>query len=82
MKASIGVPVEEYLATDYSPDVDYVDGEIQERNVGEKDHSRLQRLLIVYLGSRESECGIRNIAEERIQISPRRFGVPDICGTV
>ena len=82
MRTFTPVSLEEYLSTDYSPDVDYVDGEIVERNVGEKDHSRLQALLIVYLGSRESEYGIRVFAEQRIQISPRRFRVPDICVTV
>jgi hypothetical protein len=40
------VSVSEYLLTDYSPDCDYVDGEVQERNCGEQDHSRTQALLI------------------------------------
>ena len=39
MKATALVPVEEYLRTTYRPDCDYVDGEVLERNVGEKDHS-------------------------------------------
>ena len=29
------VSVEEYLHTSYQPDCDYVDGEVQERNLGE-----------------------------------------------
>jgi hypothetical protein len=41
----VRIPVEEYLATSYRPDCDYVDGEIEERNVGEFDHSFLQGLL-------------------------------------
>ncbi len=82
MRNFTAVPVEEYLANDYSPDVDYVDGEIVERNVGEKDHSRLQTLVILYLGSREAEYRIRVFTEQRIQISPRRFRVPDICVTL
>jgi Uma2 family endonuclease len=82
MATSALVSVEEYLSTDYSPDVDYVDGKLVERNVGEKDHSRLQALLTIYLGSRESEYGIRVFTELRVQISPRRFRVPDLCVTV
>jgi Uma2 family endonuclease len=82
MKTFTPVPVEEYLSTDYSPDVDYVDGELVERNVGEKDHSRLQTLFILYLGNREAEYGIRVFTEQRVQISLRRFRVPDICVTV
>ena len=33
------ISVEEYLNTTYRPDVEYVDGEIQERNLGEFDHA-------------------------------------------
>ena len=36
------IPIEEYLRTTYHPDRDYVDGEIQERNLGEREHARLQ----------------------------------------
>ncbi len=32
MEAATLIAVEEYLATDFSPDCDYVDGELQERN--------------------------------------------------
>ena len=34
--------VEEYLSTLYRPDCDLVDGALIERNVGQKDHSKLQ----------------------------------------
>ncbi len=42
MPARTLISVEEYLATSYRPDCDYVDGEVVERNLGEWDHSRLQ----------------------------------------
>ena len=42
MKTAALIPVEEYLRTTYDPDCDYVDGEVQERNLGELDHSDLQ----------------------------------------
>ena len=73
------VPVSEYLYTDYSPDVDYVDGELEERNAGEWDHARLQALIERYLGNREREWGILVVTEQRIQVSPTRFRVPDIA---
>ena len=34
------ISVEQYLATSYRPDCDYVDGRIEERNLGKLDHSR------------------------------------------
>jgi hypothetical protein len=50
------VPAEEYLRTAYRPDRDSVDGEVLERNVGERDHSRLQ--LILYFGTRAKKWGV------------------------
>ena len=71
--------VSEYLSTSYSPDCDYVDGVILERNLGEKDHSRLQIVLGSFLVIREKQWGIRAFTEQRVQVSPTRFRVPDIC---
>jgi Uma2 family endonuclease len=73
------VSLEQYLATDYKPDVDYVDGEIEERNVGEFDHARLQGLIYAYLFSHEKHWQVFVVPEQRIQVSPTRFRVPDIA---
>ncbi|MBI4874591.1 MAG: Uma2 family endonuclease [Acidobacteria bacterium] len=73
------VSVQEYLSTDYSPDVDYVDGELEDRNVGEKGHGKIQKALILRLGLREKELGVFVIQEQRVQISSTRFRVPDTC---
>ncbi len=73
------VPMEEYLATSYRPDQDYIDGELQERNAGEWPHSRAQGRLLAFLFERESEWGIRAVPEQRVQVSPTRFRIPDIC---
>ena len=42
MAATALVSVEEYLSSVYDPDRDYVDGELEDRNVGEKDHAKAQ----------------------------------------
>jgi Uma2 family endonuclease len=73
------ISVEEYLRTSYRPDCDYVDGEVQERNVGEWSHSRTQGAVILYLGNRQRQWGIQVVPEQRIQVSPTRFRVPDVC---
>ncbi len=36
--ATLQISLEEYLRTSYHPDRDYVDGEVQVRNLGEFDH--------------------------------------------
>jgi hypothetical protein len=37
METSIGIAVEEYLRTNYDHDMDYVDGKLVERDVGERN---------------------------------------------
>lgn len=71
--------IEEYLASAYEPDCDYVDGEIQERNVGERDHSSLQREFLYAFRPLHTAKKAFVYPEQRIQVSPRRFRVPDVC---
>jgi Uma2 family endonuclease len=77
--STTAVSLTEYLHTDYSPDVDYIDGELEDRNVGERDHSRLQGLITQYLMNREKEWAIFVYVEQRIQVSPTRFRVPNVA---
>jgi Uma2 family endonuclease len=78
VQAATLVPVEEYLSTSYDPDCEYVDGPIVERNLGDIPHSRIQRNLIIYLGTRSREFGIEVFPEQRVQVSQTRFRVPDV----
>jgi Uma2 family endonuclease len=79
VKSEALISVAEYLRTAYSPDCDYVDGEVQERNLGEKDHSDLQSELVHYFRARRRQWKIYAYAEQRVQVSPRHFRIPDIC---
>lgn len=73
------VSVEEYLRTEYRPDCDYVDGVVVERNLGEKNHAKLQQEVLCYLRERRKQWSIFVIQETRLQVSPTRFRVPDVC---
>ena len=75
------VSVHEYLSTSYRPDCDYVDGVVLERNLGEYDHSRLQMAVSGYYYLRRKEWGVNPLPEQRVQVSPTRFRIPDICVT-
>ncbi len=79
MSARTLISVEEYLRTSYRPDCDYVDGEVVERTLGEWDHSRLQTKLLVYLVTRYEKQGIIAVGEQRVQVKPTRFRIPDVC---
>src|SRR5271157_4070687 len=72
------VPVEAYLRSTYEPDAEYVDGQIQERPVGEYDHASWQAALLEYFTAHKHDWNIRVLAELRVQVSATRFRVPDV----
>jgi Uma2 family endonuclease len=73
------VSEQEYLTTSYQPDCEFEDGVLVERNVGEEPHSRLQFLIILYFGKRRREWGISIYPEQRFQIAPKHYLIPDIA---
>jgi hypothetical protein len=52
------VSVDEYLHTVYEPDCDYVHGVTLERNAGEKDHSKAQLAILLYLWERRKRWSL------------------------
>jgi Uma2 family endonuclease len=78
MATSALISVEEYLHTSYSPDCDYVDGEVQERNLGEFDHGALQDELLGIFRDHRTAWQVRALPELRVQVSAQRFRVPDV----
>ena len=80
MATSTAIPVEQYLRTYYDPDMEYVDGHLVERHVGEYFHSLLQILLGAELNSRGRTCRFRVFAEQRVRVSDEpRYRIPDLC---
>ncbi len=75
---STAIPVEVYLRSSYEPDAEYVDGEIEERPVGEYDHAAWQAALVVYFRPHTLDWNIRVQPELRVQVAATRFRVPDI----
>jgi hypothetical protein len=53
-----------------------VDGEIQERNLGEFDHADLQLALGTLLRNRQQDWKIRVVVEARVQVAQTRFRFP------
>jgi Uma2 family endonuclease len=72
------MPEEQYLRTVFRPDCDFVDGRIEERNVGEFEHSRVQHMLDRIFGNHEKEWSIVTNPECRLQVAPQRYRVPDV----
>ena len=79
MATPVLIPVSEYLNTAYRPDRDYVDGELKERNLGEKPHGILQGILYSLFQNNRREWRLLPIPEQRVQTSATHFRIPDLC---
>lgn len=73
--------VREYLHTSWSPDREFVDGRIEERNLGEKEHSIIQGYLTFLFMLKRAEWAVEVFPELRTQTQSRRFRVPDVLVT-
>lgn len=75
----VHLTLEEYLATTYQPDREWIDGELRERNVGKYEHARLQWLLTAWLAQNEDRWGVEGTTEQRMRVSPGRVRIPDLA---
>jgi len=73
------LPLEEYLNTSYSPDREYRDGVLVERNLGDEAHAGLQAALAGYLGRWRKQWNIRIYNSLRVEVRERWFSIPDVC---
>ena len=71
------ISVDEYLNTSYDPDVEYVDGVLVERNVGDWPHSLVQSNLIFAFRSKYPQ--VYAVPELRSRTRETRYRLPDVC---
>jgi hypothetical protein len=72
--------IEEYMLSVFHPDVDFVDGMVENRNVGEFTHSATLGEAMFLLGAHEEEWGIKVLPTCRLRVSEQRIRVPDVDG--
>jgi hypothetical protein len=48
MATSAQISITEYLHSTFEPDAEYVNGEIEQRNVGEYDHNAVQKAILLW----------------------------------
>jgi Uma2 family endonuclease len=70
--------VEEYLDAMYRPDCDYIDGELAERNAGERSHRHVQGDVYMWFRTRERALKVQEVMEVRLRIGTTRFRIPDV----
>jgi Uma2 family endonuclease len=72
------IPVEEYLRSSFEPDAEYDNGQIEERPMGENDHSAWQKAICFWFELQAKESQIRVRPELRVQVAATTFLVPDV----
>jgi len=71
--------IDEYLHTSYKPDVHFVDGETEDRNVGERTHSFIQGFIFHLFTLNADTWAMDAVIEQRIRINSSRVRVADIA---
>jgi Uma2 family endonuclease len=78
MAATTQIALSDYLHTSYRPDREYVDGQLQERNVGKTDHARVLALLAAWFVAHEDEWDVLVTTEQRVRVAANRVRIPDV----
>jgi Uma2 family endonuclease len=74
------ISIERYLVrSNLRPDVDFVDGRLVARNIGEFDHADVVGELLFRLASKEEAWSIIGLISVRVRVSATRVRVPDLC---
>ena len=79
MATATQISLETYLTTSYESDVDYVDGMLEDRNVGEYDHNVVQQAIQIWFYLHGKEWRIRAIQEQRTRVASTKVRIPDVC---
>jgi Uma2 family endonuclease len=73
------VSLEEYRRSHYEPDMDYVDGILEERNTCLLDHSIIQGTLAAHFHNHRTEWDVQTYISLRLQVDPTRVRIADVC---
>jgi Uma2 family endonuclease len=79
--ATIALPItlDEYMNTSYSPDCEYIDGVVVERNVGQGKHAYTLSKVLLKLTALTADKKRVLLVAQRTQISEKRIRIPDVC---
>ena len=78
MAATVQISLEQYLRTPFEPDAEYVDGEVQERNMGEYEHNTVQRAILLWFHLHDKAWQIRTIQEQKTRLTFGNVRIPDV----
>ena len=72
------ISLQEYLHASYKPDVDFVNGVLEGRNMGEYEHNKIQTLIAVLFNLNAKAWNTDAVVEQRIQVAPDRVRICDV----
>jgi Uma2 family endonuclease len=78
MATSAQISITEYLHSTFEPDAEYVNGEIEERNVGEYDHNAVQMAILLWFHQHDKEWRTRSVQEQRTKLRSGNVRIPDV----
>lgn len=73
------ITLDEYMSTSYSPDCEYIDGVVVERNVGQGKHAYTQSRLLLKLNQLMAPKSVLVLVDQRVRVSLTRVRIPDVC---
>jgi Uma2 family endonuclease len=78
MATSAQISMTEYLHSTFEPDAEFVNGEIEERNVGEYDHNAVQKAILLWFDQHDKEWRTRTMQEQRTRLRSGNVRLPDV----
>ncbi len=78
MSVATLISLEEYLDTSFSPDCDFIDGEVRERNVGKRRHGYAQFEIAGWFRERKARQRLQGFTELRMRMAMGRIRIPDV----
>lgn len=77
--AQLSMKPEDYIGKSFRPDCDFIEGELQERNLGEIEHSEMQMAVLSWFAEHVHSWRLKLLPEMRVQTGPERLRVADIA---
>jgi Uma2 family endonuclease len=79
MSTATHISEEQYLRSSFSPDAEFVDGEIRERAMGTFDHADWQLAISMWFRQHADEWNIYTVPEQRVRIREGKYRIPDVA---
>lgn len=78
MATATRITLDQYLKTPFEPDAEFVNGEFEERNVGEYEHRIVQFAIVDWFRRHDKDWNTRSLQEQRTLLRSGNIRIPDV----